>query len=363
MKWIAGAFAAAFALTAVALFTSHGQGQPAEKADAAKPARTLTASGSGTVKVEADVAKVTFKVEASGNDLRSAREALERKAAKIKDSLDATKLGLDVRALPVEIQQQPNFGFGAAPINPIPPMPMAIPGGAAPGALPPAPAPAPALPPALVPENPRGELFVAPVPDKPKKDPAPGEPDLPPVPPMPPAPPMPGGFGGGFALPNMGFNGGAFQVSQSFVVTLKNAEPAKLRDGVNKVLFTSAENGAALANPNNFGQFGGGIGGFGIGGGFIGNPPAAAGPRVTFHRADDKEARRKALELAVADAVANAKVMAKGANVTVIDTLSINDPPATRTGQPISDLGGNFQQENTTGEMEITVRVTVICSY
>ena len=55
--------------------------------------------------------------------------------------------------------------------------------------------------------------------------------------------------------------------------------------------------------------------------------------------------------------------MAKGANVTIVDTISICDPPVTHTGQPINDFRGAFSAENTTGEMEITVKVTVICSY
>ena len=61
--------------------------------------------------------------------------------------------------------------------------------------------------------------------------------------------------------------------------------------------------------------------------------------------------------------MANAKVMAKGANVTIVDTIAICDPPVSHTGQPISDFRSAMNAENTTGEMEITVKVTVICSY
>jgi uncharacterized protein YggE len=376
MKWLVGAVSAAFALLAVALFTSTSQSQPAK--EGIGKGRMLTASGTGTTKVDADAARITVRIEASGQDLKSARDALDKKAAKLKDALDGLKLGIEVRAQPIEIQQQAfGGGFGGGPFNP----PMAIPGGPVPLVPPAAPAPLPVNPPQLkrpvdgflvapAPERPaRGEAAPNPPFEKPPEAAPPGIPQGPPaiapVPPALPAPPV-GGIGGGVFQPPMGIGGGNFQVSQALIVTLKNADYTKLLDGVNKTLTTAAENGVGVGNPNNFGAigFGGGGGGFGgFRGGFQGIMQNQTGPSVTFQRTDDKEARRKALEAAVADAMANAKVMAKGANVTIVDTIAICDPPVSHTGQPISDFRSAMNAENTTGEMEITVKVTVICSY
>jgi uncharacterized protein YggE len=373
MKWIVGVFSVTFALLAVGLFTSIGQSQqPAKEANSS---RTLTASGTGTAKVEADMARITFRIEAVANDLKSAREALDKKAGKLKEALDALKLSADVRALPVEVQQNgAAFGGGFMGVPGGPPMNPGAPGGAAP-ANPPVP-----MLPAQPPQRPVDGFIAAQAPGAPNPPavkPAQADPAVPPAQPVPPRgiglPAPPNGFGGGFNAPmgfGGGFNGGGYQLSQSLVVTIKNAESAKLFDGVNKSILTGAENGVVIGNQNPFGppggmRFGvGGGGGFaGIGGGFQGIAPNQNGPHVTFHRVDDKEARRKALEAAVADAVANAKVMARGANVTITDTISINDPPASRTGQPFNDFTGGFQGDNTTGEMEIVVKVTVICSY
>jgi uncharacterized protein YggE len=330
MKWLIGTCGVA-ALAAIGWLATSGRGEPLAK-DPAAPARTLTAAGTGTVKVSADVARITFKVEASGFDVKTARNSLDRQTAKMKETLDGLKLGLEVRTLPVEVRQ----GNGA---NGIPPQ-FGVPG--APPALPaPPPVPGPAAP-------------KADDKDAPEKAAPPDVPNAPPGGLLPggPGAPFPGPMGGGFALPGFPGMPGAMgiTIARPFVVTLTGADAAKLMDGANRVVLAAAENGAALGgNESPFGPLRLNL-----------NEPAS-GPRVSFLKTDEREARRKALELAVADAAANAKALAKGADVKIVETIAINDPPASRTGQPIEM--GTPTAENTTGEIEVTVRVTVTCSY
>lgn len=373
MKWFLGIAGLSGALLVAGLFTSMGQSQPIAKAEpAAKGTHALTATGSGTVKVSADAARITMKIEASGQDMKSARRVLDEQATKLKDALEGLKLGIEIRPMPVEIAQANNgFGIGGGGFGP--------PGAAIPVAPPVAnPVPAPpmqASPPAIdnliFAQEPKREPAVDPVPlnrrppGVPANDPA--------VPPQ----PQPPGIGVGPGQPPIigqapMFRPG-FQLTQGFVATIKNADPVKLIDGANKVLFAAADAGVMLAvgnqNGNQFG--GGGVGGLGIGGfggpgigfPFQGNVMAQNAPRVVLFRTDEKDARRKALEMAVADAMANAKAMAKGGDVKILDTIAISDPPTTNAGQPIFDGMGGMPADSSTGEMDVTVKVTVTCTY
>ncbi len=369
MKWFLGVAVAAGALLAVGYFLPNGQSQPVAKADpAVKASHTLTATGSGTVKVNADAARITMKIEASGGDMKSARKVLEVQTRKLKDALETLKLGVEIKPLPIEIARQ-DFGVGfggggfAPPAAPMPVAPPAIQINPLPqiGPLPALPAnpPVPAPAPRGVDDN----YISAPLPDR-GKAPAPDRGPAPPVndPAVPPQPPVQGGIGIG--QPPIG--GPGFHLTQGFVVTIKNNDGAKLIDSVNSLLLAAAEAGVQLPGPNNSPFVPGGAfrgGGFSFGGAFGGNVPNQSGPRVVLFRADDRESRRKALELAVADAMANAKAMAKGGDVKIVDTVAISDPPATSAGHPVFDGLGAPPADASTGEIDLTVKVTVTCSY
>lgn len=253
--------------------------------------------------------------------MKSAREHLDKQTEKLKDALNALKLDLEIRALPVEVRQQNNqFGI---------PGPFAPPGGfGQPGGGGfPAPAiPAPGAAPLPPPVNPKpGDVFML------VQAPAP----QPAVPALPPLQPLPGAQNG---FQPFRANRG-FQLSQAFLVTIKNNDTAKLLDAINKTIFTASENGIVLANANpnnNFGVFA------------QGNQQGPQGPTVQFLRLGETDARRIALERAVADATANVKAAAKAAEVKVADIVSISDQSTTTV-------------DNSTGELEITVKATVTC--
>lgn len=335
MKWIISALGIASALVAGELFTSIGQGQPQANQPNATPKspRTLTASGIGTIKVNADSATIIFKIDSPGNDLKPSRDLLEKQAARLKHALNGLKIPLEFRQLPVEISVQQNLAFN---------------GGFLGGPL--GPAPAQSGPMGAAPASDKSPL----APDQkggPKPEPSPK--DFP----FGPSGTLPGG---GFSLPQWGAGFGMnYQLTQSFVATIRNSDSIRLHEGVDKILFTAAELGiyvgndmAAIAHPGGTGPA-------------VGSQTALNGPRVTFHCQNEREARRKALQSAVADAMENAKVMAKGADVKIVEPLSIVETPESRTDRPLAE-GGSGQSgtiDNVTGEMEIIVRVTVVCSF
>ena len=196
MKWSLGIIGVTGALLIGGLFLSNTMVPQAARAEVAqadpvaKATRSLTATGSGSAKATADSARITLKIDASGNDMKAARKALDDAATKLKEVLDGLKLGVEIRPMPVEIAQQNNvFGFGGGGGG-FAPVPMPIPGGVPPAFPLAPPAIAPPLPPRLPLPPGNNDNFIAaqlpaapdaaPVPERAPANPA----DPPPVPPM-----------------------------------------------------------------------------------------------------------------------------------------------------------------------------------
>jgi uncharacterized protein YggE len=83
-------------------------------------------------------------------------------------------------------------------------------------------------------------------------------------------------------------------------------------------------------------------------------------PVVSLMRRDDAEYRDEAMTLAVQKAMRTAKALAKGAGVQIKETVSISETELTPgdTSSPSAPANRSIS-----GELEITVRVTVKCSY
>src|SRR5262249_14482156 len=86
------------------------------------------------------------------------------------------------------------------------------------------------------------------------------------------------------------------------------------------------------------------------------------GVNVSLFRREEAEFRDEALTKAVQKALAKAKSNAKGAGVQIKDTVSIIE------NDVAPDSGTRLARPSTTvapaaGELEVTVRVTVKCSY
>jgi uncharacterized protein YggE len=165
---------------------------------------------------------------------------------------------------------------------------------------------------------------------------------------------------GGPPAPNWG---GSFEVTRTYTVVAtfgKEGGAGKLEDIVtvaDKLLATAVTAGAteapAFTTPAN-NQFGG----IGFGGGQVNSAPN----RVEFYRASAAALRQEAIKLAVADALANAKVAAGAANLTTKDIVTITDQnqfgPFGLNGQPTATGRGEVA-----GDMELTVTLAVTFSY
>lgn len=295
----------------VSLFTTRTHGQPVAGGPAADVNhRKITVTGVGVVAVKPDTARVSFAVKGTGSDFKAAVADCDKKAAAVKKAVADLKLnGLEVKFGPVNLLT--THGAGGMPFGPPGGMGMGLPG----GALPPGGGPGP----------------------------GPGGPG---------GPPGPGGLA-------------TVEVSRTFTVvaTFGGKDSAgELGDIVgvsDKTLAAAIAAGAteppvfAGGNGNGNLGFSGGFGGQ-IGGGQGGNS------RIEFSRSNIAPLRQDALKLAVADAVANAKVAAGVANLTAKDIVTLSDqvPNTYGLGMP-----ANTGRGEVLGETELTVQVVVTFSY
>jgi hypothetical protein len=107
---------------------------------------------------------------------------------------------------------------------------------------------------------------------------------------------------------------------------------------------------------------------------------AANNLSVSMFRRDEAEFREEALTKAVQNAMQKAKALARGAGVQIKDTISIVENEASPSDLPVRTVrnspngpgGGGFggpstitilAPQSSTGELEVTVRVTVKCAY
>jgi uncharacterized protein YggE len=132
-----------------------------------------------------------------------------------------------------------------------------------------------------------------------------------------------------------------YRVTNSFSVLVQDKDAAKLSQNASRVLDTALENGA------NFVQ------------------------RMVAFRHDDAEIKRDGLTKAVEDALVNAGAIAAGAKVHVSGTFALNGQPEYNYGQGQCGLsntlvvGGEGVGDTPVivGDLEITIRVSVTCTY
>jgi uncharacterized protein YggE len=131
-----------------------------------------------------------------------------------------------------------------------------------------------------------------------------------------------------------------YRVTNSFSVLVQDKDAARLSQNASRVLDTSLENGA------NFVQ------------------------RMTAFRHEEAEIKREGLTKAVEDALANARAIATGAKVTISGTFALNGQPEYSYGQGQCGLtntlvvgGGVGETPVIVGDLEITIRVSVTCTY
>jgi uncharacterized protein YggE len=137
-----------------------------------------------------------------------------------------------------------------------------------------------------------------------------------------------------------------YRVSTSFTVLVQNDDPAKLGTLAARVLDAALENGANTVQ------------------------------QIAFLRKEGlTEAKRKALTLAVEDALANARALAAGAKKDQVQVVTIDGEPQYRpwylgsrnamvqSANVAIPQGGDADAALVVGDLEVTCNVRVICSY
>jgi uncharacterized protein YggE len=317
MRWLAILGAMVIGVVGIGFVLPSGRYEPIHAADGdiKKSPRTITASGIGLVKANADQAKITFCVFATDPAVKGARETLEKNSKKVKEAIDGLKFQVDIKHSPIEIT---HAGFGGGPWANV----------------------APQINPPIA-EN-RSVVAYTPVPPQPMATP-PAANDQPI-----PDPFVPGGPGAPIAPGQQP----SFQATQLFTLYAKNNDPGKLLENVNKILQTIAESGCVL-NPNSTITT-------------MNYSVTPGAPKVAFIISNEAEVRRKALTQGVTDAMANAKALAQGAELKLAETSQVwsenasqemNEPYPGPYGPGMIQVGENLV------EREISVKVTVVCSY
>jgi uncharacterized protein YggE len=133
-----------------------------------------------------------------------------------------------------------------------------------------------------------------------------------------------------------------YRVTNSLTALVKDKDAIRLGANASRVLDTALENGA------NFVQ------------------------QIVAFREDEAELRREGLSKAVEAALANAGAIAAGAKVTIKDTLMLQGQPEYTYGQGQCGLtnrivvAGDAAASDTpviVGDLEVTIRVNVTCTY
>jgi uncharacterized protein YggE len=178
----------------------------------------------------------------------------------------------------------------------------------------------------------------------------------------PPFGPPPGGIPPGAAPAGPGpaaqpKENATFTVTNSFTVEIKNADQEKLIALADRVLSAAVTQGANTgAVPDRGNRFGPGFNG------------GESGTKVEFYRTDASAEREKATKAAVAAALSNAKAAAGGAkdattiDVKIKDVTTLTDQPNNPFGL-FGGLGGGPNQPDAAGETDLTVTVSVTCTF
>jgi len=151
-----------------------------------------------------------------------------------------------------------------------------------------------------------------------------------------------GGGGGNVPMPGID----PYVITNSQTITLTERDPEKLReslDKISKVLVESGANTSGNAPVFDDGPY-----------------PARGtdnGPKIVLTREDDSEFRERACAEAVKKALRSAKVLAEGAGLKIVETNSIT------VGEEFEYRPRAASKEVAAGELHVTVRVNVTCSY
>ncbi len=136
-----------------------------------------------------------------------------------------------------------------------------------------------------------------------------------------------------------------YKVANLFTVRLSNADADKLGTQASQILDTALQNGANFTAP------------------------------ILLSNQNEAENRRQAFTKAVEDALGNARAMAAGAHVKILETVALDaaTTPAVDTTQPYYEMANMYSilGRSPQGidapmqppEQELTCRVTVTCSY
>jgi uncharacterized protein YggE len=133
-----------------------------------------------------------------------------------------------------------------------------------------------------------------------------------------------------------------YQVTNSFTALVKDKDSVRLGGNASRVLDAALENGANIVQ------------------------------QIVAFREDDAEVRREGLGKAVEAALANASAIAVGAKVRIKDTFTLQGVPEFTYGQGQCGLtnrivvAGDAAAGDTpviVGDLEVTIRVSVTCTY
>ncbi len=159
-----------------------------------------------------------------------------------------------------------------------------------------------------------------------------------------------GGLGGGQPV-LLGY-----QARSSIAIVIKGDDVPKLREAGRRVLDSAIENGAQTPSSVDANPFermrvnwraARGIGGY-----------AEQGrSAVELVKEDTTETRRKALTLAAQDAIANAKALAGGAEVRVLQLTTTSEGYEAQLAEYFA------AQPDSDGNIEVTCRVQIVCTY
>ena len=130
-----------------------------------------------------------------------------------------------------------------------------------------------------------------------------------------------------------------YRVTHTFTVLVKNDNSEKLSSLASKVMDQALESGANQVQ------------------------------QITFFKENDQDIKREAMEKAVQDATANAKALAAGGKVTILDTITIAGQPQyyyyamNQMAQSNSAFVGGGETPLVAGDLNVTCNVTVTCAY
>lgn len=130
-----------------------------------------------------------------------------------------------------------------------------------------------------------------------------------------------------------------YRVTNQFTVLVTDPDVNKLSENASKLMDTALEQGVNVVS------------------------------RVAFFRADDSAIRREVMTKAVESAVVNAKALTAGIKADVFETIAIGDSPTFYWGDRTSNTQRAFnadageESQFVAGDIEVTCRVTVTCTY